>query len=245
VCAWRDGRVEVVFTLPRGSGPSGLGLAQEGSFWVCLYSALKLVHVSPTGAVLQEIDRYHGECFKGPNDLAASPEGDVYFTDAGNFADDWVTGRPNGTVYHLSAAGELQQVDSGLCYPNGVALTPDRDQLIINEHRQNRLLQYRIGRHGALVDKRVFFEMDTSCLLPEELAYELGPDGLCLDDRGNRWVAHYGAGQVVKISPQGELVARIHLPQGKKPTSVAFAKDEGALYVTEAELGVLYRVDLD
>ena len=49
--------------------------------------------------------------------------------------------------------------------------------------------------------------------------------------------------KVVALSPEGRPLARIYL-KGAKPTNTAFDADEKALYVTEGELGLLYRVDL-
>jgi hypothetical protein len=51
------------------------------------------------------------------------------------------------------------------------------------EHRRNRLLEYQLQADGTLAHRRVLCELDSQCRLPDELAYELGPDGLCMDDR--------------------------------------------------------------
>ena len=66
---------------------------------------------------------------------------------------------------------------------------------------------------------------------------------MCRDDRDNLWVAHYGGAKVVALSPERKPLARIYL-KGAKPTNTAFDADEKALYVTEGELGLIYRVDL-
>ncbi len=42
VWSLRDGRVQIVFATPPGSGPSGLGQDPAGNFWLCLYSGQTL-----------------------------------------------------------------------------------------------------------------------------------------------------------------------------------------------------------
>jgi gluconolactonase len=194
--------------------------------------------------MLKAIDSHNGEPLKGPNDLVLDAHGGVYFTDSGDFEQDWVTGRPAGAIYYLTPGGELLQVDSQLCFPNGIAISLDGNRLIVGEHRKNRLLQYAINPDGTLSDKQVFLELDRDCRLPESLGYELGPDGMCRDDQDNLWVAHYGGGKVLALSPEGTPLARVYLARGAKPTNTAFDADEKALYVTEGELGLLCRVDL-
>ena len=168
--------------------------------------------------------------------------GGVYFTDSGDFEEDWRTGRPAGAVYYCSPTGELVEIERGLCFPNGIALSPDEKRLYVNEHRQNRTLEYILEQDHRSSQKKVLFTFDQSCLLEAEAAFELGPDGLCVDEAGDLWVAHYGAGKLVQISPEGERRNTFLLPRGRRPTNVAFQAQEQTFYITEAEFGLLYRV---
>ena len=240
----REGKPEVFFTAQPGDGPCGLGRDREGNLWVTLYSSGRVAQLSLSGRVLRLIDGYQGEPFKGPNQLIIDARGGVYFTDSGHFEDDWTTGRPAGSIYYLSPAGDLIQVDAGLCFSNGIALSPDGTRLLVNEHRKNRVLQYDINPDGMLSGRRVLAELDDNCLLPADHAYELGPDGMCRDEAGLLWVAHYGGGKVIALSLEGAVLGRIHLARGRKPTNVALDERARALYVTESETGVLYRIDL-
>jgi gluconolactonase len=237
-------RAEVLFKTEPGGGPSGLRQDEAGRFWVCLYSGRKLVQFSSTGAILREIDSFGGIPFKGPNDLTLDSGGGVYFTDGGDFEDDWRTGRPAGKVYYLNPSGELTLADTEICFPNGIACSKDRKTLFVNEHRNNRTLKYDIQQNGTLSGKTIFYVLDTESLLDPDTTFELGPDGMCLDRGGCLWIAHYGGGKLVHIGPDGSLLGAIHLPQGVKPTNAVLHPDESALYVTEAELGLLYRIDL-
>jgi sugar lactone lactonase YvrE len=67
---------------------------------------------------------------------------------------------------------------------------------------------------------------------------------MCVDDQDCLWVAHYGGGKVLRLSPQGELLQAVRLPRGCRPTSVAYSAAQQALYITEAEFGLLYKAGL-
>ncbi len=256
ILALRDGKLTTLFHTRKGSGPSGLGQDAQGNFWVCLYDACQLVRYSPAGEVLQSISAYQGTPFKSSCDLAMDAAGNVYFTDSGDFADDWTTGRPAGAVYQFTPSRSISppaadntspiesaliQVDRDLCFPNGIAVSPDGRYLYVNEHRLNRTLRYTRQPDGRFAERRIFFQYDSICLLEPAMAFELGPDGLCADGDGNLWVAHYGGGKVLELSPEGKLLRQIILRHGRKPTNTAFHPQEYTLYVTEAEQGLLYR----
>ena len=241
---FREGRLETLFQTEPGDGPSGLCQDAQGNFWTTLFSSRKLACFNPFGECLLVIQDYRGAPFRGPCDLVGAKSAGVYFTDSGDFEDDWKTGRPAGVVYYCSPAGELVEIDRGLCFPNGIALSPDEKFLYVNEHRQNRTLEYTLEGYRSCSHKRVLLNYDQHCLLEPESAFELGPDGLCVDSAGDLWVAHYAGGKLVQVSPLGEVLNTIYLPRGRRPTNVAYHAHEHILYVTEAEFGLLYRVKI-
>jgi gluconolactonase len=243
--AWRDGHFSKIFNLVEPGGPSGMAQDKDGNFWLCLYDACALGKFSPDGTKLIWIDAWGEQSFRGVCDLALDDQGGIYFSDSGNFEDDWTTGRPAGAIYYLNPVGELIKVESNLRYPNGLALSPQNDYLYVNEHRANRTLRYSINEGGKLSDRCVFFELDDNCMLETEKCFELGPDGNCIDDWGNLYLAHYGGGKVVIIKPDGTEGGQIHLPSGFMPTSCCYNPEQNALYVTEAQVGILYKVDMD
>jgi sugar lactone lactonase YvrE len=60
------------------------------------------------------------------------------------------------------------------------------------------------------------------------------PHGICLDVREHLWIAMWGAGEVRRYSPSGDLVARVEVP-APHVTSVAFAGTElDTLVITTA-----------
>ncbi len=239
-----DGEPQVFYETAAGAGPCGMAQDAEGNMWVAMYSSLQMVKLSPAGEVLQVIDNYEGAPFKGPNDVAIDANGGIYFTDSGDFGDDWTIGRAAGALYYITPTDELWQVDKDLHYPNGISISADGQCLYVDEHRQNRVLKYTINADGTVTDKSVFFEPDDVYLGDAEYNYELGPDGMWRDSQGNLWVAHYGGGKVMVVSPAGKLIKKVMIPKGIYPTNTTLNPAEDTLYVTEGGEGLLYRIGL-
>lgn len=241
----KDGYLETCFEIPNG-GPSGLCQDVQGNLWLCLYSGNRLAVYTLQGQLLGEWAGCKGQPFTGPCDLVCDKLGGVYFTESGNFEDDWRSGRAAGAVYYQASVNSQPVcLISSLHFPNGIALSNNDEYLYVNEHRRNRTLRYSISvNKSTLCNRHVFFEYDQDCLLLPDEAFQLGPDGLCVDEQDRLYVAHYGGGKVLQLSPQGDLQRIINLPRGRCPTSVAVCSDKGLLYITEAEFGLVYQVGL-
>lgn len=244
ILSWDGKCIEHVFSPEPGGGPSGLGLSPEGNFWLSLYDARKLACYSSKGEALVEVTHYQGQPFRGVCDLAVDSHGGVYFTDSGDFGGDWINGHPAGMVYYLAPSGDLLRVDQDLCFPNGITVAMDGQWLYVNEHRLNRTVMYELPEQGSFGPRLIFCEYDRENLLELESAFELGPDGACLDQDGCLWVAHYGGGKIVQVDAAGHLLGSLHLPLGRKPTNLAYCSSARRLYVTEAEFGLLYQIEL-
>jgi gluconolactonase len=244
ILAYREGKTWLVYQAQPGSGPCGLSQDPDGNLWACFYSACQIVQIDPAGELLQVYNDWRGQYFTGPNDLIHAPDGGLFFTDSGNFQEDWITGQLAGSVYYLGSKGDLSCAATGIAYSNGIAISLDGHRLFVSEHRRNRILLFDIEEAGILLNRRVFADLDNDCVLDPGRVYELGPDGLCLDWRGWLWVAHYGGGKLIGLNKDGEPMAVIHLPEGRCPTNLAFHPREKAFYITEAEYGTLLRCEL-
>ena len=71
-------------------------------------------HASDTAIVVNE---FEGKPLNGANDLVFDKDANIYFSDP------WRTSleNPVGGFYRYTIDGELQQLDTGLAFPNGVA----------------------------------------------------------------------------------------------------------------------------
>lgn len=112
----------------------------------------------------------------------------------------------------------------GVTIPNGICWTRDDKTMYMADSPTKHVYAYDFDAvAGSISDKRIFFKVDH----PEGV-----PDGHCLDEEGFLWQAIYGAGKIVRLSPQGEVVAEISLPT-RCVTCPCFAGEH--LYVTSAE----------
>lgn len=241
---YQNGQKTLFAKTETGDGPNGLARDKDGNFWVVFYSSGKLAQYSPEGKQLKVYAEGPEGRFVGPNDLAIDQAGGVFFTDSGNFDEDWTTGREAGKVYYLTPAGQVKLIDKNISYANGIAISPSGGRLYVNEHRKNQILVYDLTGDQA-TNRRVFIKLPENCLGAGESCFEVGPDGMNIDRAGNLWVAHYHAGEILKISPEGQIVGRVYLPQGDTPTNVALSPDEKTLYITESSQGLLLKVPVE
>jgi gluconolactonase len=225
------GKIEEFYNT--GGVPAGLAFHPDGSLWVAEEgdNIHGLLRITPDGDAAVVVDSFEGTPLNGANDLVFDRDGNVYFSDP------WRTSaeNPTGGFYRCTIDGELQQLDSGLAFPNGVALTHDGQYVILAETYRNRLLRYRIERDGSVGPREVWAETT----LPS------GPDGMAFAEDGNLYVAHHGGGTVDVFAPDGKQISTIEVP-GTHVTNVAFGgKDRKTLVITECETGSLYAVELN
>ena len=223
--------------------PNGHKILADGSHLVCDGSRRAVLHLDAAGKILGEASsECDGKPLRAPNDLALDPQGGFYFTDPGGSNPK----NPIGTVHYVDAQGKTHLASEGLAFPNGIVLRPDGKTLLVGESHYNRILSYEVIAPGKLGKRTVFAN------LPVKGEGQIGnqPDGMCLDESGNLFVAHYGMRQVQVVSPEGKILRRYGA--GNLTTSnVAFGgprMDElyvtGALGEEKTTRGGLFRLDL-
>jgi gluconolactonase len=216
-----------------GGVPAGLAFHPDGSLWVAEEGddIHGLLRITSDGEATIIVSEYQGKSLNGANDLIFDKGGNVYFSDP------WRTNAENpvGGFYRYSTNGALQQIDTGLAFPNGVALTRDGQYVILAETYRNRLLRYRIEPGGSIGPREIWAETT----LPS------GGDGMAFAEDGNLYVAHHGAGAVDIFAPDGKQVGSIPVP-GERVTNCAFGgPDRKTLVITECATGSLYSIELD
>ncbi len=226
--------------------PNGHKILADGTHLVCDASRHAVLHLTADGKMLPHASHEcNGKPLRGPNDLTLDPPNSgFYFTDPGDSSKD----NPNGTIHYVDADRVTHLVDGGFAYPNGIVLTPDGRRLYVAESQRNRIWVYDVLAPGKVANKRIF----TNLPAKDESAGQIDdqPDGMCLDQAGNLYVAHYGMKQVQVLDPSGKLIARYD--GGNLTTSnVAFGGPEhNQLFVTGAlgngdNRGGLFRLDLN
>ena len=106
-----------------------------------------------------------------------------------------------------------------IAMPNGIALSPDDRVLYVNDSRGQYLLAFDVKPDGTLGGRREFAAYQ---LTDEIRAFPYQSDGLCVDRKGNVFVAMPLGVQV--FSPKGRFLGTI--PLSKKIQNLAFAGPE-------------------
>ena len=107
----------------------------------------------------------------------------------------------------LFGNGELSQVKKQpVTIPNSVSWSPDGKTMYFAHTAENTIYAYDYSSDdGAISNERVFYKH------PDGEGYG-SPDGHRVDVEGNLWSTFYGGGNVLKISPAGEVIGEIKLP---------------------------------
>jgi gluconolactonase len=213
-----------------GGIPAGLAFHQDGTLY-CADEGERIhgvMRIDAAGQASTFVDSYAGRPLNGANDLVFDRNGVLYFSDP------WGSSlkKPIGGFYRAFPDGRLEQIDTGLAFPNGVALSHDETAVFLAETWTNRIYRYALHPDGTIGSREPFAELSDAP----------GPDGMAFDAAGHLFVAHFGAGRVDILGPDGREVDRIHLP-GRRVTNVAFGGPSfDDLIVTECETATVYRI---
>ncbi len=211
---------------------NGMAFYKDGSLFACDFGRNVIIRISMDGTQEIYAENYEGVPFRGPNDLAFDPHGNLYFTDPAGSDKE-----PIGSIYRVDVATKkVAKVAGGMRFPNGLAFTADAKTLYVCESHLNRMVRFDVHQDGTLG------EIEHFATLGE--IEESFPDGMAVDIQGNLWIAHYMSGTVVVVSSEGAILQRIPIPGGTKdgPTNVEFAgADMKTLYVTHPGDNALFK----
>jgi gluconolactonase len=213
-----------------GGIPAGLAFHRDGDLYIADEGDVwhGLLRLTPSGEQRVVVDQYRGRSLNGANDLIFDAAGRLYFSDPWGSSLE----RPLGAFYRWWPEGRLEQLDRGLAFPNGVALSPDGAWVYLAETWTNRLWRYAIDAAGRVGPRQPFAQLSGSP----------GPDGMAVDEAGYLYVAHWSGGRLDVVAPEGAVVDRIVVP-GANPTNCAFGgPDRRTLVISEVATGALYRV---
>jgi sugar lactone lactonase YvrE len=150
---WRwppDAHADAVPDLLADTGGRPLGIEvdpRDGSLVVCdAYRGL--LRLTDDGTITSLTHRAGGSRILLCNNAAVARDGTIYFTDSSNrfpvshWRRDLLEHRPNGRVLAYDpVARRTDVVAAGFYFPNGVALTPDEDALLLCETVSHRLVR--------------------------------------------------------------------------------------------------------
>jgi len=168
------------------------------------------------GTITVLMDSFQGKRLNSPNDVVVKSDGSIWFTDPPFGATSDYEGNKHPeelphAVYRLDpSTGKADMLTDQIKGPNGLCFSPDESLLYVIESRgtPNRLIHaYSLKDNGRKLGKsRVFLDAGAGTI-----------DGMRADIDGNL-LCGWGMGSaemdgVRIVSPQGEIIGRIDLPE--------------------------------
>lgn len=186
----------------------GLTFSRVQELYVCNCKLPALVRLNRRGCVLDSWDRCGGRKFKTPNFSVFDSEGNLYFSDSGDWAE------ANGCVYRLRRNGRVEMFAGPFAFANGLALSADERFLYVVQSSRDNVVEIEIRSDGSAARPKVYAS-----------GLARVPDGMAFDAAGNLYVTCYASDNVYKVSPRGKVQLLAYDPAGTmiaRPTNVAF-----------------------
>ena len=210
-----EGIAKVFIELPGGSIGNGIRFDSWGNMLIADYTnhnVLKVEMATKMVSVFAHEPRMHQ-----PNDIAIDSKDRIYASDP-----DFKAG--NGRIWRIDTNAKVTLLDSLQGPANGIEISADEKTLYVNA--VPKVWAYDLLPTGDVTNKHLLIEFA-----------DFGMDGMRCDVKGNLYIARFGKGTVVKVSPDGKILQEITLT-GKRPTNVAFGgKDGCTVYVTLQDQG--------
>ncbi|MCG7551617.1 SMP-30/gluconolactonase/LRE family protein [Pseudoalteromonas sp. Of7M-16] len=211
-------QASLYINLPKGSIGNGIRFDRRGNMYVADYKQHNILQITPDKQV--SVFAHEPE-MNQPNDIAIADDGTLYASDP-----NWQNG--NGQVWRIRTNGQVERLKANMGTTNGIEVSPDNSVLYVNESVQRRIWAFPIVQNGQLGEAKLFYQFD-----------DHGLDGMRTDERGNLYIARYGAGEVVILSPKGEMINTVKL-KGQFPTNIAFGGESGRqVFVTMQKRGAI------
>jgi len=220
-----DGKGEVFIEFTNGSLANGIRFDRSGIMFVADYTNHNILRIDPKTKAVAVFA--HSDEMSQPNDVAITADGTVFASDP-----NWE--KKTGQLWRVDRDGRLTRIAKDMGTVNGIEVSPDGKKLYVNETVQRKVWRFALHADGTITDKSLLIEFP-----------DFGMDGMRCDIDGNLYIARFGKGTVVKVSPKGEVMREIDV-LGPSPTNVCFGGPDGrTCYVTESARGRLlhFRVD--
>jgi gluconolactonase len=225
---WTPGQKPEVF-LDGAQGASGLSFDSQGRLYVCQGRAHRVIRIDQKKRIQSIAERYQGKRLNAPNAVVVRKDGNVYFTDpAFGYQEDNRELGFYGVYRVVPKSGEIDLIAKSATRPNGIGLAPNGRTLYVTDSDKRTVRAYDLDKPGSASNERTLVS-----------GIEGVPRGLCVDEKGNLYVA---ARNVDVYSPEGKRLSSIEF--SIPPSNCAFGDgDLESLYITAGPS--IYRVRLN
>ncbi len=213
----KDGHIETLISNRLMVG--GLALHEKGGF---VMSGPTVEHWKDGSSRLL----LEKEGIQSFNDLHTDEDGRIVVGAIRSDLTDLKAKKIPGECYRVNLDGSIDELYGDVEVSNGIGFSPSFDTLYHVDSTTKGLITHDIDHYGTVKGRRHI----------GKASFVKGiPDGMCVDEEGNLWVAHVGGRRVVKLSPDGEELDEISVP-AKAVTSCAFGGPEMTdLYIVTAD----------
>ena len=251
-----DGARSVIAQVP--GGPNGLAAGPDDTLILCnnggfiwhdepgflrpigtapdyTHGRIEVVDIA-TGALRQLYDRVGDVMLKGPNDLQLDGRGGFWFSDLGKVRP---RDRDHGGVYWgaLDGSRVVEAAFPIFGGANGIGISPDGETLYVAETETGRLWAFDIEGPGVL-RKSPWPSTAGGNLLCQFPGFRR-LDSLAITAAGNIVVATLISGEITTVSPAGDILDVVKMPE-RMPTNICFGGDDlRTAYITLSTTGKL------
>lgn len=167
-------------------------------------------------------DTYEGNRLNSPNDLAATADGTIYFTDPPYGVDEEDRELDFSGVYRLSPYGDLELLYDEFETPNGIVFAPDGSKFYVNDTQSGQIMVFEISGDNEVSEPTLFAEVGES-------SDSGAADGMVVDEQGNLYST--GPGGIHVFDPEGNEIEQIETPE--RVTNLEFGgEDDQTLFMT-------------
>lgn len=244
--------------------PNGLALGPAGMLYVCNnggfswheepgllrpgfqaadYSGGRIERVDPaTGAVETLIRAVDGRPLRGPNDLMFDAHGGFWFSDLGKVR---ARDRDHGGAYYAKAdgSGAVEAAFPVFGGANGIGISPDGKTVYVAETETGRLWAWDVEAPGKL-KKEPWPSSNGGRVICQFPGYRR-LDSIAIAASGNIIVATLVSGEITTVSPTGEILRVVKMPE-RMPTNICFGgPDMRTAYITLSTSGKLVAMQWD
>ena len=238
-----------------GGGPNGLAYGPDGALYLCNNGGSKYVEGHSMGIAphpdykfgsIQRLDPKTGEArllykecnghtLSAPNDLVFDTAGGFYFTDLGK---RYARHRDHGGLYYaLPDGSKIVELAHPILSPNGCGLSPDGKVLYVADTESARLWAFDVEGPGV-IRKAPPFAAHSGRVIAG-IGSNARFDSLGVLVSGNIAVATLNTGYITVISPGGDIVESVKMPD-PYPTNICFGgADMKTAYITLSDTGRL------